>query len=100
MYLQCPRPLPKLYPGVLPASYIQLGEGRGESGVLVRDPEVEAVENKSSQQSNISPPLPPPELTKAGKPLTKKEKKEVCLSCFSNLLNDDFDLPLSSRDRP
>lgn len=50
---------------------------RGDAGALVRDPEAEEVEKKTALQNTISPPLPPPELTKAGRPLTKREKKEV-----------------------
>lgn len=47
----------------------------------MRDPEVEEVEKKaSSSRAIVSPPLPPPELTKTGKPLTKREKKEVPLT--------------------
>lgn len=45
------------------------------------DPETEEAEKKSKQQQTIvAPPLPPPELTKSGKPLTKKERKEVSTS--------------------
>jgi len=47
----------------------------------VYDPETEEAEKKSKQQqTTVAPPLPPPELTKSGKPLTKKERKEVSTS--------------------
>lgn len=84
-------PLPKLNPGILPASYIQLGKGRGRGGTLVRDPETEEAEKKSEQQqTTVAPPLPPTELTKSGKPLTKKEKKE---SKKQTAGPDWFDMP-------
>jgi len=72
----------------LPTSYIQLGKGRGKGGTLVYDPEIEEAEKKSKQQqTTVAPPLPPPELKKSGKPITKKERKEVstsapCLNCL------------------
>ncbi|KAF5360403.1 hypothetical protein D9756_004769 [Leucocoprinus leucothites] len=84
-------PLPKLHPGALPASYLQLGEGRGEAGILVRDPEVEEVEKKSGQRATVAPPLPPPELNKSGKPLTRKEKKELKKQTAGP---DWFDMPV------
>jgi len=55
----------------------------------VRDPETEEAEKKSEQQqTTVAPPLPPTELTKSGKPLTKKEKKEASTSthCTVNCL--------------
>ena len=45
----------------------------------MRDPDVELAEKATSSRAVPAPPLPPPELTKSGKPLTKKQKKEVRL---------------------
>ncbi|KXN88202.1 rRNA-processing protein fcf2, partial [Leucoagaricus sp. SymC.cos] len=91
-------PLPKLDPGELPASYLQLGEGRGEVGILVRDPEVEKVEMKLVQGVNVSSPPSPPELTKSGKRLTKREKKKLKKQTAGP---DWFDMPaLSEADLP
>ena len=46
----------------------------------------------SSSLSAPAPPVPPPELTNSGKPLTKKEKKAVCprLSALFMLCGTDF----------
>jgi len=43
----------------------------------MRDPEVERAERATSSTSLPAPPIRPEELTKSGKQLTKKEKKEV-----------------------
>ena len=77
------RPLPKLDPGNLPAPYIQLGETRFDGPSSIRDPDVEFAEKVAGSMSIPAPPIPPPELTKSGKPLTKKEKKEVRLTYIS-----------------
>jgi hypothetical protein len=45
------------------------------------DPDVELAEMASSSRVVPEPPVPPPELTKNGKPLTKRQKKEVSC-CF------------------
>src|SRR5437016_3867017 len=70
------RPLPKLNPGLLP-SYITLGKTRFDGPLSMRDPEVERAEKASGSTSVPAPPIRPAELTKSGKPLTKKEKREV-----------------------
>jgi len=69
-------PLPKLNPGLLP-SYITLGKTRFDGPLSMRDPEVERAERASGSTSLPAPPIRPAELTKSGKPLTKKEKKEL-----------------------
>ena len=42
-----------------------------------RDPALAIAEKATSSLSVPQAPVPPPELTKSGKPLTKREKKEV-----------------------
>jgi len=69
-------PLPKLNPGLLP-SYITLGKTRFDGPLSMRDPEVERAERASGSTAVPAPPIRPAELTKSGKPLTKKEKKEL-----------------------
>ena len=71
------RPIPRLNPGTLPAPYIKLGETRLDGPSSIRDPEVERAQYATASSSAPAPPIPPPELTKSGKPLTKREKKEV-----------------------
>jgi len=85
--------LPALDPGPLPKLYIRLGETRLDAPTAIRDPEVELAEKASSQRSVPAPPVPPPELTKSGKPLTKKQQKE-----FKNKTAGPgwFDLPAPS----
>ena len=56
---------------------------------------------KSSSSLSVPvPPVPPPELTKSGKPLNKKEKKAVCprlfYSCSPRI---DFHTLISSRNK-
>ncbi|KAF8908933.1 Fcf2 pre-rRNA processing-domain-containing protein [Gymnopilus junonius] len=70
-------PLPKLDPGKLPAPYIVLGETRFDGPLSIRDPEVEFTQQATASTSLPAPPIPPPELTKSGKPLTKKEQREL-----------------------
>ncbi|KIM43374.1 hypothetical protein M413DRAFT_444201 [Hebeloma cylindrosporum] len=70
-------PLPKLNPGLLPPSYITLGKTRFDGPLAMRDPEVERAERATASTSLPAPPIRPEELTKSGKPLTKKEKKEL-----------------------
>ena len=83
-------PIPKLNPGLLPVPYItrlkqvpgsSKGKGRESSLssrlISIRDPEVEKLEEATAFFDGPAPPIPPPELTKSGKPLTKKQKKEV-----------------------
>jgi hypothetical protein len=71
------RGLPPLDPGTLPPSYITFGESPLDAPSAIRDLDVERVMESSSSRSVPAPPRPPPELTKSGKPLTKKEKKAV-----------------------
>jgi hypothetical protein len=71
------RSLPPLDPGTLPNSYITLGKTLNDAPLAVRDLDAERVMESSSSLSAPAPPAPPPELTKSGKPLTKKEKKAV-----------------------
>ena len=71
------RLLPPLNPGTLPPAYFTLGESRHDGHSSMRDPDIEQAEKASSSIVVPEPPIPPPELTKSGKPLTKKQKKEV-----------------------
>jgi hypothetical protein len=43
----------------------------------MRDPDVELATAAAASRSVPAPPIPPPELTSSGKPLTKRQKKEV-----------------------
>ncbi|TFK40613.1 Fcf2 pre-rRNA processing-domain-containing protein [Crucibulum laeve] len=83
-------PLPQLNPGKLPPPYIELGESRLDGPSSIRDPDVEIAEKASSSRTVPAPPLPPPEITKTGKPLTKKEKKELKARTTGK---DWFDMP-------
>jgi len=69
--------LPPLDPGALPPSYITFGESPNDAPSAIRDLDVERVMASSSPRSAPAPPVPPPEITKSGKPLTKKEKKAL-----------------------
>lgn len=66
--------------GNLPKPYIELGASWVDGPSAVRDPEIERIERETASTSAPAPPLPPPELSKTGKAITKKEKKAVC--CF------------------
>jgi hypothetical protein len=77
LFLSYSRSLPPLDPGTLPNSYITLGKTLNDAPLAVRDLGAERVMESSSSLSAPAPPAPPPELTKSGKPLTKKEKKAV-----------------------
>ena len=46
-------------------------------------------EKATSSRAVPAPPIPPPELTKSGKPLTKKQKKDVRLlsSFYQNVMD-------------
>ncbi|EGN92132.1 hypothetical protein SERLA73DRAFT_79848 [Serpula lacrymans var. lacrymans S7.3] len=70
------RPLPPLNPGTLPAPYFEFGEGRF-GPVSIRDPDIERAIAMTSSILAPAPPAPPPELTKSGKPPTKKEIKAM-----------------------
>ena len=82
--------IPKLNPGRLPVPYITRlkpvsgpSKGKGQESSLssrlisIRDPELEKLEKATAFLDGPAPPTPPPELTKSGKPLTKKQRKEV-----------------------
>ncbi|KAI0322426.1 Fcf2 pre-rRNA processing-domain-containing protein [Amylostereum chailletii] len=71
------RNLPPLDPGALPPSYITPGPSRQDPPTLVRDLDAEQAETLASQHVAPAPPVPPPELTKSGKPLTKRERKAL-----------------------
>jgi len=84
-------PIPKLNPGPLPVPYITRlkpvsGSSKRKSQesslasrlISIRDPELEKLEKATAFLDGPAPPIPPPELTKSGKPLTKKQRKEVC----------------------
>jgi len=66
----------------------------------MRDPDVESAEKASSSLAVPQPPVPPPELTKSGKPLTHKEKKEVCTSLYFIANYPDGANPLSLKIKP
>ncbi|KAF4576940.1 hypothetical protein EYR36_004924 [Pleurotus pulmonarius] len=68
-------PLPILNPGPLPSPYLSLNE-KGPKGPAY-DPEVKRAELATSSLSAPAPPMPPPELSSSGKPLTKKERKAL-----------------------
>ncbi|KAG5638261.1 hypothetical protein H0H81_001030 [Sphagnurus paluster] len=85
--------LPPLDPGALPRSYFELGDTRFDGPSSMYDPDVELAEMASSSRAVPAPPIPPPELTKSGKPLTKKEKKELKNKTAGP---DWFDLPAPS----
>ncbi|KAF9481195.1 Fcf2-domain-containing protein [Pholiota conissans] len=83
-------PIPSLDPGNLPAPYIVLGATRFDGPSVIRDPEVERTEKATALTSVPAPPILPEELTKSGKPLTKKEKKVLRAKTAGK---DWFDLP-------
>ncbi|KAJ3517436.1 hypothetical protein NLJ89_g497 [Agrocybe chaxingu] len=82
-------PLPRLNPGKLPSPYIKLGEGCDGHSTL-RDPAIELAERAAASLLGPAPPVPPPELTSTGKPLTKRERKELKRRTAGP---DWFDLP-------
>ncbi|KAF9565672.1 Fcf2-domain-containing protein [Agrocybe pediades] len=88
-----PSSLPKLDAGSLPTSYIKLGATRWDGPSSIRDPAVEMAEKATASISAPAPPLPPAELGKDGKPLTKKQKKELRHKTAGP---DWFDLPAPS----
>ena len=73
------RPLPPLDTSSLPSPYFILSKSRDEGPSALRDPCIEEAQKAASSKATPAPPLPPPELTKDGKKLTKKEFKKVCL---------------------
>ncbi|TFY78526.1 hypothetical protein EWM64_g5485 [Hericium alpestre] len=81
--------LPALDPGRIPKPYITLGATRRDPSSL-NDPDAERTAQSTSSLKAPAPPLPPPELTNSGKPLTKKEKKALKNKTAGP---DWFDLP-------
>ena len=71
------RPLPSLKSS---PTYIQTGKGNHNDPSIIRDPDIERAMLASSSFDVPAPPKPPSELTKSGKPLTKKEKKAASTS--------------------
>jgi hypothetical protein len=94
------RSLPPLDPGTLPNSYITLGKTLNDAPLAVRDLDAERVMESSLSLSTPAPPAPPPELTKSGKPLTKKEKKAVSQSRFILSMHYRTNALVSSRKKP
>jgi len=86
-------PLPRLDPGKLPPPYIRLGKTRFDGPISIRDPDVELALAAAASHSAPAPPIPPPELTSSGKPLTKRQKKELKHVTSGP---DWFDLPAPS----
>ncbi|EPQ51000.1 Fcf2-domain-containing protein [Gloeophyllum trabeum ATCC 11539] len=97
-------PLPPLDPGKLPEPYIDLSKDpRKGSNVVVHDPDVEQAEKATSSRAVPAEPIRPPELSKDGKPLSKKEqkelrKKEKGLGYFDLPTHSDADLPRLYRE--
>uniref|UniRef100_D8Q447 Fcf2 pre-rRNA processing C-terminal domain-containing protein n=1 Tax=Schizophyllum commune (strain H4-8 / FGSC 9210) TaxID=578458 RepID=D8Q447_SCHCM len=71
--------LPRLELSTADKSYFTFDRiGKGKVPLSLRDPEIERAEKAMADFAAPAPPEGPPELTKSGKPLTKREKKEVC----------------------
>ena len=74
------RLLPSLDPGPsLPRPYFNLGTSRTEVSSLLHDLDAESI--RLSAPSQPSAPPPPSELNRDGKPMTKRQIKEVYISC-------------------
>ncbi|KAF7314219.1 hypothetical protein MKEN_00894200 [Mycena kentingensis (nom. inval.)] len=73
----------------LPTPYFKLGKHKSEAHSF-RDPAIESAEQASSSFVVPAPPAPPPELSKSGKPLTKRERKALRKQTAGP---DWFDLP-------
>ncbi|KAL1668148.1 Fcf2 pre-rRNA processing-domain-containing protein [Schizophyllum commune] len=72
--------LPRLELSTADKSYFTFDrKGKGKVPLFLRDPEIERAEAALRDFAAPAPPEGPPELTKSGKPLTKREKKEVCI---------------------
>ncbi|KAG7088542.1 hypothetical protein E1B28_012524 [Marasmius oreades] len=89
-------PLPPLDPGPVPKPYFQLRQTLYEPSSL-REPEAELAD-RNANTSSISagapaPPIPPPELSKSGKSITKKQRKELRNKTAGS---DWFDMPAPS----
>ncbi|KAK0188190.1 hypothetical protein F5146DRAFT_1003834 [Armillaria mellea] len=72
-----PKILPSLDPGNVPMPYFEFDESRHNQPKSIRDPDIEFAEKSSLLHSVPAPPIPPPELTKDGKLLTKKQRKAL-----------------------
>ncbi|KAK0464662.1 uncharacterized protein EV420DRAFT_1476073 [Desarmillaria tabescens] len=72
-----PKTLPPLDPGNVPKPYFEFDESRHTRPTSIRDPDIELAEKSSLLYSVPVPPIPPPELTKDGKLLTKKQRKTL-----------------------
>ncbi|THH28809.1 hypothetical protein EUX98_g5377 [Antrodiella citrinella] len=83
-------PLPLLDPGLLPASYIELGETRKAGPSKVRDIDAERAEKVTSTITAPERPVLSKELAKDGKPLTKKQVKAIKTSTAGKSW---FDMP-------
>nr|GAT60323.1 predicted protein [Mycena chlorophos] len=73
----------------VPTPYFAFGKRKTRAPVL-RDPAVDQAEQASSSFAVPAPPIPPPELGKSGKPLTKKERRTLRQQTAGS---DWFDLP-------
>ncbi|KAL1739138.1 Fcf2 pre-rRNA processing-domain-containing protein [Schizophyllum fasciatum] len=72
------RRLPRLELPTADKSYFTFDrKGKGKIPSSLRDPEIERAEAAMADFAAPAPPEGPPELTKSGKPLTKREKKEL-----------------------
>ncbi|KAI4518427.1 Fcf2-domain-containing protein [Schizophyllum commune Loenen D] len=70
--------LPRLELSTADKSYFTFErKGKGKVPLSLRDPEIERAEKAMADFAAPAPPEGPPELTKSGKPLTKREKKEL-----------------------
>ncbi|KAL1738226.1 hypothetical protein HDZ31DRAFT_26051, partial [Schizophyllum fasciatum] len=70
--------LPRLELPTADKSYFTFDrKGKGKVPSSLRDPEIERAEAAMADFAAPAPPEGPPELTKSGKPLTKREKKEL-----------------------
>ncbi|KIY44824.1 Fcf2-domain-containing protein [Fistulina hepatica ATCC 64428] len=81
--------LPSLDPHLDKTYFDFASNERNQLPSSVRDPEVEAAERESAASQPVPPP-PPPELSKSGKPLTRRERKEAKNKTAGP---DWFDLP-------
>ncbi|KII86872.1 hypothetical protein PLICRDRAFT_125670 [Plicaturopsis crispa FD-325 SS-3] len=82
--------LPPLKPGSLPPAYFDFGDSRHAGPSSIRDPDILVAQKVASSIAEPSAPIPPPELMKSGKTLTKKEKKALKNQTAGK---DWFDLP-------
>jgi hypothetical protein len=76
------RPLPRLKVTKQPSTYFPVDTAASGSYLSIKNPDVESMEKLVASLPAPTPPVPPPELSKSGKPLTKREKREVGVSCW------------------